>query len=594
MEQTARRFAIRCALGPLVIGLAIASGCAGGTTGAVDISRQADGSYSARLTAKGSCDQRCFTYMRWRRIGAQEWSNAPSFEVPGPATNATWSQGATGLVAGEEYEYQVCGKEASMSVYVCAGPDGANSSQQFTASEGSVAEPGWFASHTESQQQAIVNFFYAISAQGIIPYSGQPATEGQRLARDSYLEGTGPGELVDGIEFATQAFNPLTKAGISKGLPGIAQAISVVDNGLTTGVKIIKDYDGMQVERYAKFEAIDLYAGGGLGRGVTWRPYGSCVGGCNPPGDPQPSVQQWPGAYVFTFPDSGAAAYWLEEPPGCRPPWAVPPDGARLQGGLTSPYGCVNPDDGQQYHNVPVAYAFLALSDFRLQGPIHPYDPATDPAPDVTVRAPDDPGVAKTRPAIASDLNGNDRALLRAWLDWQLEPARQPEEKPTAIGLPPKPKQADSCVAASTPNRRDPGKNPPNYSSGDPRAQIRQSFTNVYNPITRTTQAAKLYWGTQQGFGERHIQSAHGWGANDISQTQLALSQPDARVPDPNTNTTWRYYRFFTGSNGTTNCTRRVVVNFGNSDDNFPGSKNVITSFAYPTTAADPAPGTFR
>ena len=172
MEQTARRFAIRCALGPLVIGLAIASGCAGGTTGAVDISRQADGSYSARLTAKGSCDQRCFTFMRWRRIGAQEWSNAPSFEVPGPATNATWSQGATGLVAGEEYEYQVCGKEASMSVYVCAGPDGANSSQQFTASEASAAEPGWFASHTESQQQAIVNFFYAISAQGITPYSG--------------------------------------------------------------------------------------------------------------------------------------------------------------------------------------------------------------------------------------------------------------------------------------------------------------------------------------------------------------------------------------------------------------------------------------
>jgi hypothetical protein len=548
--------------------------------------------------------------MRWRRVGAPDWTNAVPFEVPGKATNATWSQSATGLEADADYEYQVCGKEASMNTYVCAGPDGANSTQQFTASETSSAAPGWFGSHSESQQRAIVDFFYATSPQGTLPYSGTAAITGLRMANEAAAGGGVTNAKTRATlvaaspfsDFLTTAFLSevvigMTEAGLILAFPEAAPEIAAVAGGARTLDLTIEFThlvnDGETERRVMRVGAPNAFEGGSLHYDqLVWEPYGKCIFACRADLKPWATVQQWPGAYLYHALDFGGDPVTSIEPP-CDPSnQHVGPAGSRLQTGLAIGTTCGSNANGPIQDIID--YPFMLPSDFTVEAPLHPYDPATDPAPDKVVEVPSDRGVGTTRPKLQSSLESNDQELLRGWIDWQLEPERQDEEIPLAIGLPPQPKQTDSCVAASTPDRRDPGKKPPNFSSGDPRAQLRRSFTGVYNPLSGATQSAKLYWGSQQGFGERHIQSDHGWGTNDITQTQSALSQPDARVPDPLTNTTWRYYKFFTGSNGTTHCTRRVVVNFGTSDDNFSGTKDVITSFAYPTTSADPAPGTFR
>ena len=121
----------------LVTALVLA-GCSGRTTGATNITVQGDGSVSAALNAIGSCSQSCTAYVRWRVVGSSTWTNAQPFNV-GAVTNAPWWQTATGLVAGTQYEYQACGKEASYSQFVCVGPDGgANSTQKFVATPGST------------------------------------------------------------------------------------------------------------------------------------------------------------------------------------------------------------------------------------------------------------------------------------------------------------------------------------------------------------------------------------------------------------------------------------------------------------------------
>jgi outer membrane protein assembly factor BamB len=99
------------------------SGCSGRTTGPTDVALDGAGKRKARLTAVGSCDQSCTAFMRWRRVGDSAWTEGPRFDV-GRVTNAPWGQTATGLTAGVAYEYQACGKESSMSAFVCVGPNG--------------------------------------------------------------------------------------------------------------------------------------------------------------------------------------------------------------------------------------------------------------------------------------------------------------------------------------------------------------------------------------------------------------------------------------------------------------------------------------
>jgi hypothetical protein len=118
---TSRPCLVLCGLGAVLV----LAACSGHTTGATNIAQQTDGSYTARLTATGSCDESCSTFMRWRRVGTTAWTNGPTANGIPPVSDAHWFQDVSGLTQRTQYEYQVCGKEDSSSDYACVGPGSA-------------------------------------------------------------------------------------------------------------------------------------------------------------------------------------------------------------------------------------------------------------------------------------------------------------------------------------------------------------------------------------------------------------------------------------------------------------------------------------
>jgi hypothetical protein len=130
MRATSGRHATARVAAGLAVALVLA-GCSGRTTGATNVAQQSDGTYSARLNARGSCDQSCSAFIRWRRVGTATWTNGPTINDIPQVTDVPWYQDATGLSQRAQYEYQACGKEASWSSYVCVGPSGSSSTERF-------------------------------------------------------------------------------------------------------------------------------------------------------------------------------------------------------------------------------------------------------------------------------------------------------------------------------------------------------------------------------------------------------------------------------------------------------------------------------
>ena len=75
---------VLCGLGAVLV----LAACSGHTTGATNIAQQSDGSYTARLTATGSCEESCSTFMRWRRVGTTAWTNGPIANDIPPVSDA--------------------------------------------------------------------------------------------------------------------------------------------------------------------------------------------------------------------------------------------------------------------------------------------------------------------------------------------------------------------------------------------------------------------------------------------------------------------------------------------------------------------------
>ena len=146
MQSTGRdrRRVRRSAIAAACILLALlASGCAGRTTGATSVTDA-----TARLNAVGSCDTSCQAFIRWRKAGTSAWTSSPVISV-GKVTDVAWSQDASGLTAGTQYEYQACGKEQSYSDYVCVGPEGhVNAVHTFRTTGGNVRQPPGFTETT--------------------------------------------------------------------------------------------------------------------------------------------------------------------------------------------------------------------------------------------------------------------------------------------------------------------------------------------------------------------------------------------------------------------------------------------------------------
>jgi hypothetical protein len=135
----------RHATAPVAAGAALAlalvlAGCSGRTTGATNVAQQSNGTYSARLNARGSCDQSCSAFIRWRRVGTTTWTNGPTINDIHQVADVPWYQDATGLAQRAQYEYQACGKEASWDSYVCVGPNGTSSTERFATGVTSLTQ----------------------------------------------------------------------------------------------------------------------------------------------------------------------------------------------------------------------------------------------------------------------------------------------------------------------------------------------------------------------------------------------------------------------------------------------------------------------
>jgi len=106
-----------------VAAILIAS-CSGWTTGATNIAKQPNGLYSAQLNFVALCrrGEHCSWYVRYRRVGTRTWAHVPA--TPRPIPKVQFFENVTGLTAGAQYEYQLCGNVQPGLAFICVGPDG--------------------------------------------------------------------------------------------------------------------------------------------------------------------------------------------------------------------------------------------------------------------------------------------------------------------------------------------------------------------------------------------------------------------------------------------------------------------------------------
>lgn len=101
---------------PLLITAALLSGCSGAAAPASNITAS-----SAKLNAQGSCTSSCAWYFRYHATGTTRWSVTPIRTVTGTFKNTALTETASSLKAGEDYEYEVCGKGDQVTSFVCVG-----------------------------------------------------------------------------------------------------------------------------------------------------------------------------------------------------------------------------------------------------------------------------------------------------------------------------------------------------------------------------------------------------------------------------------------------------------------------------------------
>ncbi len=98
-------------------------------------------------------------------------------------------------------------------------------------------DPGWFASHSSSDRQAIVDYAYERSGHSTVPYSGDAATTAQAMSQAAI--GSGSHEYPLAEELGGEEFSAVESAGllpeISATFPVIAAASGTFVAGLAIG-----------------------------------------------------------------------------------------------------------------------------------------------------------------------------------------------------------------------------------------------------------------------------------------------------------------------------------------------------------------------
>jgi hypothetical protein len=145
-----------------VVAAVLVAGCTGYTTEATNIGEQTDGSYSAQLNFVVSCGsgEQCSWYVHYRPVGTSTWTNVPATPhgpVAGPVSDVSLSENVTGLTAGAQYEYQVCGSFQPGQQFICVGPDDqTNTTTKFTTA-------AWSLQTTPTPSGAVVSELFGVS-----------------------------------------------------------------------------------------------------------------------------------------------------------------------------------------------------------------------------------------------------------------------------------------------------------------------------------------------------------------------------------------------------------------------------------------------
>jgi hypothetical protein len=426
-------------------------------------------------------------------------------------------------------------------------------------------ETGWFASHTEEEQQAIIDYLYLHGPQGVTPYPGAPAETGLDLERAIREEGL----LDEGADLAAESTEVMEETGLIRQLWELAPSIAAVGTAFSAGILI-----GSGVN--AKFLHLGLDTGSAPNGSDTEFCYSEACGGLAKffPFESSvyynATVQQVPGAYLYYGSLNGSRftpVRWFEPP--CHFTGFEGPPRSRLASDIGAGVDCVV--SAGEVASVRVDYPYALPSDFLRLDFLHPYDPEIDGEPDIAKPAPPDPGVSTVEDRAENALDGEGQQLHRDWIDWRLEPDHEPEENPKKIGAGPGNREDPRCSLSDSSAPHDPG-------SGTGRAAVVETFAVTVDPWSNR-QLVNLHWGSRS-WGYRHIVYRRGWGTQAQMLTQAALTN-DLDPKKQNTDHSFRYYQPYFGANGFP-CFWRVVVEYQQTVSG-GGPKDIIT--ALPVTS---------
>jgi hypothetical protein len=441
-----------------------------------------------------------------------------------------------------------------------------------------LQDPSWWSGHSSDQQHTITDLVYTLGPQGVTPYTGAPADTASSVVNDLQSEpasAPGFGDLAAETTGTEESIGLIQK--VTTALSRISAAGTAFTAGWVIGSGINADFlhIGLGSGTAPNGSNSDFCYSQSCGGELHWYPQGSEM-------YEGATVQQSPGAYVYWAKNNlDLSMYrpvrWFEQP--CTFSGFTPPPGARLQTGVSAGVNC---NVYGTLHPIYVDYPYVTEADLLRQGLLHRYNSDVDGSPDVTSPAPADPGTSTVEQALQNDLGSDGRDLLRAWLDWSLDPDHQAAEDPTLIGPPGQGVSSDDpCQPADLTAPQYLPVRQPGYTGTDSRAAVVHEFSGT-DPTTQEPTTIHLYWGSiKDNWGFRHIVYKHGWGPTALAQTEAALQDPE---PDPQYEgaTSYRYHYEFTS--GGTACQRTVVVEFGDDPaDNFaPGPKHIITDFVGP------------
>jgi len=445
-------------------------------------------------------------------------------------------------------------------------------------------QPGWFSRHTAAEQREVVDYSYIASGQAARPYAAE-AVAAQDLFEHLGTAGAVDSGNLNQADLARQQVGSLRGVGLLSEVSGVipyARALATIP-GVVGAAALI----GGNFLAYRSLKPVTI---GGEFRytEIYWVPSTQEIyNGVKPPAPGRYVYEGWIGSNQYR------PARWFDSP--CPFSGYSPPQNAHFEQSAPSTAKCAYSipfPPYLAYSTILVDYPYLDQSDLVPMGTLRKYNYDRDSKLGLDTGArsiPPDPGAALVATRIASDLDGDDRGVIRAEIEWLLTPGRQPEEEPVgdtaySSDVAVQRRRHNGCETSDPEGAAgDAGAYSPNheYAPGEgPEEHIEETFSVAYDASGGSATSVPLRWGNE-GFGLRHIRIGHGWGPDDRSLTAAALATPDNVILDEDNDMSWNYFKYYELPDGT-ECERKVVVSF-RIDTRFPTEpRGIITSYSQP------------